>query len=115
MAYEDIKRTIVSMLKNSLNKSLPWDVIYNLLLAQGLPKSSVSNAKSQLIADGVIEETRDEEGNKIITLINEYKLYFDNESSLMDEDTLLFEMVRDHLTNYLKSKHLDEIIITLML
>ncbi|XRO77896.1 ATP-binding protein (plasmid) [Methanocaldococcus sp. 10A] len=111
MAYDDIKRFIINTLKTSPKKSIVWTAIYELLLAQGFPKSSISMAKSQLVDDGIIEEKKTHDGKKILTLIKEPEQSFGfGFSSSFDEDTVIFDKVRDSLINYFKTEYLDSII-----
>ncbi|ACV25382.1 hypothetical protein QIT38_gp43 [Methanocaldococcus fervens tailed virus 1] len=70
MAYDNIKREIISMLKRMPNKQADWDNdLLPTLKAMFNPKS-VSNAKSQLISEGCISQEIID-GRKIITLIKD--------------------------------------------
>jgi replicative DNA helicase Mcm len=110
MAYEEIKKMIVSLLKNSHNKSLVWSAIYSLLLSQGFPKSSVSMAKSQLIDEGIISEKRNKDGKKVITLIRDDVFGEVSIKSSVD-DEYLYEHFRDYLVTYFKDIHGEDIIL----
>lgn len=100
MVYDNIKREIIGMLKRMPNKQADWDNdLLPTLKAMFNPKS-VSNAKSQLISEGVISQEI-VDGKKIITLIKDpYELQAPN---VFDEEMFL-AYYTDKLKEYFKHK-----------
>ena len=104
MAYDEIKRMIINILKRTPKRNIKWNTIYELLLSQGYPKSSVSMAKSQLLEEGIIEEYNDKNGNKIIELVKEpLDLDFSFNGDDFSEERFR-EYHEDKIRQYFKSK-----------